>query len=209
MIRLLVADDHPVVRRGIKSMILENRDMHVVAEAADGHAVLEQVAATPVDAVLLDISMPGPGFPDVMRGIRERRPNLPILVLSVHAERDHAMRALKLGASGFLHKDCSPEELAEAIRRVAAGRRYVSTALAEQLAAVVGAGEQAPHQALSARELRVLGMAASGQSVKQIAAELSLSPKTVSTYRSRILKKLGLRTQAEAIRYALQHGLVD
>jgi DNA-binding NarL/FixJ family response regulator len=209
MIRLLVADDHPVVRQGIKSMIMENRDMHVAAEAADGYAVLEQVAATSVDVVLLDISMPGPGFPDVVRGIRERRPNLPILVLSAHAERDHAMRALKLGAAGFLHKDCSPEELAEAIRRVAAGRRYVSAALAEQLAAVVGAGQQASHQALSDRELRVLCLAASGKSAKQIAAELSLSPKTVSTYRSRILKKLQLRSHAEAIRYALLHGLVE
>jgi DNA-binding NarL/FixJ family response regulator len=209
MIRLLVADDHPVVRQGIKRMIMENRDMQVAAEAVDGHAVLEQVAASPVDMVLLDISMPGPAFPDVVRGIRERRPNLPILVLSAHAERDHAMRALKLGAAGFLNKDCAPEELAEAIRRVAAGRRYVSAALAEQLAAVVGAGEQARHQALSERELRVLGMAASGRSAKQIAAELSLSPKTVSTYRSRTLKKLGLQSHAEAIRYALLHGLVE
>lgn len=209
MIRLLVADDHPVVRQGIKSMIVENRDMQVVAEAADGNAVFEHLATTPVDAVLLDISMPGLGFPDVVRKIRERHPNLPILVLSAHAERDHAMRALKLGAAGFLQKDCAPEELAAAIRHVASGRRYVSAAFAEQLAAVVGAGEQAPHQALSDRELRVLCMAASGKSVKQIAAELSLSPKTVSTFRSRILKKLGLRTHAEAIRYALLHDLAE
>jgi DNA-binding NarL/FixJ family response regulator len=209
MIRLLVADDHPVVRQGIKSMILENEDMQVSAEAADGDAVLEQLAATPVDAVLLDISMPGPRFPDVVRTIRERHPNLPILVLSAHAERDHAMRALKLGAAGFLQKDCAPEELAEAIRRVAGGRRYVSAALAELLAGALGGGEQAPHQTLSDRELRVLCMAASGKSVKQIAAELSLSPKTVSTFRSRFLRKLGLRTHAEAIRYALLHGLAE
>jgi DNA-binding NarL/FixJ family response regulator len=209
MIRLLVADDHPVVRQGIKSMIAANPDMLVAAEAADGNAVLEHIAAIPVDAVLLDISMPGPGFPEVVRGIRELHPELPILVLSVHAERDHAIRALKLGAAGFLQKDCAPEELAEAIRHVAGGRRYVSAALAEQLAAVVGAGEQPPHEALSGRELRVLCMAASGRSVKQIAAELSLSPKTVSTFRSRILKKLGLRTNAEAIRYALLNGLAE
>jgi DNA-binding NarL/FixJ family response regulator len=209
MIRLLVADDHPLVRQGIKSIIMENGDMQVVAEAADGDAVLAQVAATPLDAVLLDISMPGPGFPEVVRGIRERRPDLPILVLSVHAEHDHAVRALKLGAAGFLQKDCSPEELAKAIRLVAGGRRYVSAALAELLAVVVGGSDQAVHQALSARELRVLGMAASGKSVKQIAAELSLSPKTVSTFRSRILKKLGVRTNAEAIRYALLHGLSE
>jgi DNA-binding NarL/FixJ family response regulator len=209
MIRLLVADDHPLVRQGIKSIIMENGDMQVVAEAADGDAVLAQVAATPLDAVLLDISMPGPGFPEVVRGIRERRPDLPILVLSVHAEHDHAVRALKLGVAGFLQKDCSPEELAKAIRLVAGGRRYVSAALAELLAVVVGGSDQAVHQALSGRELRVLGMAASGKSVKQIAAELSLSPKTVSTFRSRILKKLGVRTNAEAIRYALLHGLSE
>ena len=138
MIRLLVADDHPLVRQGIKSMILENADMHVAAEAADGHAVLAQIAAIPVDAVLLDISMPGPGFPEVLRTIRERYPNLPVLVLSVHSERDQAVRALRLGATGFLQKDCAPDELATAIRRVAGGRRYVSEALAEQLAAFIG-----------------------------------------------------------------------
>jgi len=209
MIRLLVADDHPIVRQGIKSMILENADMQIAAEAADGHAVLAAVAATPVDVVVLDISMPGPGFPEVVRGILERRPGLPILVLSVHAEREHAVRAFKLGAAGFLMKDCPPEALAEAIRHVAGGRRFVSAELAELLAAAIGGSEQAPHHALSSRELRVLCMAASGRSVKQIAAELALSPKTVSTFRSRVLKKLGLPTQAEAIRYALLHGLVE
>lgn len=209
MIRLLVADDHPIVRQGIKNMILENSDMHIAAEAADGHAVLELVGTTPVDAVLLDISMPGPGFPEVLRAIRERHPGLPILVLSVYAERDHGVRSIRLGAAGFLQKDCPPEELATAIRRVASGRRYISESLAEQLAAVVGADQRPKHEALSERELRVLCMAASGLSVKQIAIDLGLSPKTVSTFRSRILKKLGVASHAEAMRYALLHGLAD
>jgi len=209
MIRVLVADDHPIVRQGIKGMILENADMQVAAEAADGNAVLEQVAATPVDVVLLDISMPGPGFAEVVRGILARRPGQPILVLSVHPEREQAVRALRLGAAGFLTKDCAPEDLADAIRRVADGRRYVSQELAELLATIVGGGGQAPHHALSDRELQVLRLLASGRTAKQIATELSLSPKTVSTFRTRILKKLGLQTTAEAIRYALLHGLVE
>jgi DNA-binding NarL/FixJ family response regulator len=209
MIRLLVADDHPVVRQGLKSLILENGDMQIVAEAADGDAVLAQVGAVAVDAVLLDISMPGPGFPEVLRTIRERYPNLPVLVLSVQSERDQAVRALRLGATGFLQKDCAPDELATAIRRVASGRRYVSEALAEQLAAFIAADQRAPHEALSERELRVLCLAASGMSAKQIATELKLSPKTISTFRSRVLKKLGVASHAEAIRYAILHGLVD
>jgi len=208
MIRVLVADDHPIVRQGIKGMIAGNADMQVAAEASDGFAVLEQVAAKPVDVVLLDVSMPGPGFAEVVRGILERCPGQPILVLSVHPEREQAVRALRLGAAGFLSKDCAPEDLADAIRRVAEGRRYVSQELAELLATIVGGG-QAPHHALSDRELQVLRLMASGRSAKQIAAELSLSPKTVSTFRTRILGKLGLQTTAEAIRYALLHGLAE
>ena len=211
MIRLLIADDHPVVREGLKRLITECPDMRVVGEAADGDAVLEQSKTAGADVLLLDISMPGPGLLDIMRQLRMERPDLRVLVLSMHPEDDYAVRALRAGAAGYLTKNRSPEELAAAIRRVYRGEKYVSAALAERLAwelEPAAAGER-PHAVLSDREYRVLCKLGTGRSSKQIAAEVALSPKTISTYRKRILHKLKLKTNAELIRYVIEHGLID
>ena len=209
MIRLLIADDHPVVREGLRRLITDATDMTVVAEAATGSEVVDQALRSDLDVVLLDISMPGPGFLEVMRQVRERRRNLPILVLSAHPEDRYALRALRSGAAGYLTKSRSPEELVEAIRKVYGGGRYVTATLAEKLAFnVTEESEPRPHHQLSDREYQVLVRLAGGKLVKEIAAELDLSPKTVSTYRTRILEKLELSTTADLVRYALEHDLL-
>ena len=209
MIRVLVADDHPVVRAGLRGILAEHRDICIVAEATDGQEVIQAVEHLQLDVVLLDVDMPGPGFLEVLRELKARSPNTPIMVLSVHPEDQYALRAIKAGASGYLTKNSAPDELLAAIRRVASGRRYVTTTLAEQLVAVLGGeAEQPLHASLSDREYQVLCLSASGKTVKEIATRLRLSRTTVSTYRSRILEKLGLATHAEAVRYAIQHGLV-
>ena len=209
MIRLLIADDHPVVREGLKRLAAECPDMQVVGEAEDGDGVAA-LLDTQADVLLLDLSMPGPGFLETLQRVQKQRPGLRVLVLSVHPEDQFAVRALRAGAAGYLTKDHSPQELLGAIRRVYSGGRYVSPALADKLVFALGSGaERPPHAALSDREYHVLCMAAMGKTVKEIAAELSLSPKTVSTYRRRILEKLRLSTHAEAVRYAIREGLVD
>lgn len=209
MIRLLIADDHPIVREGLKRVVAECPDIRVVAEAVDADEVVAQLKRHDIDIVLLDISMPGPTFLSTMRRLRTERPDLPVLVLSVHPEEHYAVRALKLGAAGYLTKDRSPEELAEAIRRVNSGRKYVTPSLAERLAHELGPdAERVPHEALSGREYEVLRMLAAGKSIKEIASNMTLSPKTVSTYRTRILVKMKLDSNADLIRYALEKQLV-
>jgi DNA-binding NarL/FixJ family response regulator len=207
---LLIADDHPVVREGLKRIVAECPDMKLVGEAVDGDETLAQCAAQKVDVLLLDVSMPGPGFLETMRSLRKDHPDVRVLVLSVHSEDQYAVRALRLGASGYLTKDHSPTELAGAIRRAFRGGKYVTESLAERLAFELEADrEMAPHAMLSDREYQVLCKLGSGTSVKETAAELGLSPKTVSTYRSRVLAKMKLKSNAELIRYVLRHGLAD
>jgi two-component system, NarL family, invasion response regulator UvrY len=209
MIRLLVADDHPVVREGLRRIVDETPGMRVVAEARHGEEVLEQVGTVPADVLLLDVAMPGPGFLSVLEAVRAREPTVRVLVLSVHPEDQYAVRALRAGAAGYLTKDHSPEALVEAIRKVALGGTYVSAALAERLARGLRSDSGVPpHEALSDREYEVLCFLGSGRTVKDIAATLGLSVKTVSTYRSRLLQKMGFEANSDLVRYVATHGLL-
>ena len=208
MIKLLIADDHPVVREGLRRVVADSPDIVVVGEAATADELLAQVDRVGPEVVLLDISMPGPGLFEVLRALRERRPAIRTLVLSVHPEGQYAVRALKAGAAGYLTKDQAPRELLAAIRRVHGGGRYVSPALGEKLAQGRGAGvETAAHEQLSDREFEVLRLLGAGNSVGDIARRLSLSPKTVSTYRTRILAKLKVKGTAGLIRYAVEQDV--
>ena len=208
--RILIADDHAVVRRGLRDTLAEAYSRATFGEAKTAQETLESVARQNWDVVILDISMPGKSGLDILDDLHRLRPKLPILLLSMHPEGQFARRALKSGAAGYLTKESVPEELKEAVRRVQAGGRYFSATLAEKLAFDLHSDADLPvHELLSDREFQVLRMLASGKTVKQIADEISLSVKTVSTYRARILLKTRLKTTAELIRYALQAGLVD
>ena len=210
MIRVLIADDHAVVRQGLKQILGDTPEMLVAGEATNGQEVLDKVRAEPWDVVVLDISMPDRSGLDVLKQLRSERPKLPVLVLSMHSEDQYAMRVLKAGASGYLTKDSAPDELVKAIRKVVSGGRYVSSLLAEKLAFEIGTdSSRLPHETLSDREFQVLRGIAAGKSVTEIAAELYLSPKTVSTYRARLLQKMNLGTTAELIHYAMQNHLID
>jgi DNA-binding NarL/FixJ family response regulator len=210
MIRVLLADDHAIVRDGLRRLLGAASDIDVAGEAATGDEALVLLATTRVDVLLLDISMPGTGFLDLLRTLRERHPRTRVLVLSGHAEDEYAVRALRAGASGYVAKERSPQDLLAAIRKAHAGGRYVSPTLAERLAAgLTDDAEAVPHETLSDREYQVLQLLGAGQSVKEIAAHLELSAKTVSTYRQRVLEKLGLKTTADLIRYAVQRGLAQ
>jgi DNA-binding NarL/FixJ family response regulator len=209
MIRLLIADDHPVVREGLRRIIAEQPGMMTAGEAATGDEVLEKVRALTIDVLLMDISMPGQGFLDVLRQLREEHPRVRVLVLSMHPEEQYAVRALRAGAAGYLTKDHSPEQLVEAIGKVMRGGRFVTPSLAEKLAHDLGANTDRPvHELLSDREYEVLCLLGSGRSIKEAAARLGLSPKTASTYRVRLLEKMRLSTNADLVRYASQHGLI-
>jgi len=208
VIRIVIADDHPVVRTGIRRIVEAQPDMQVMSEAADGAGLVTTLGAAPIDVLLLDLAMPGAPFPGLLRDILARHRKLRVLVMSMHPEDQFAARALHEGAAGYVTKERTPEDLVEAIRKVARGGTYVSPALAEQLAAALdGRRPAVPHEALSDREHEVLRLIGAGRTVSGIAAELDLSPKTVSTYRTRILQKLRLSNSAELIRYALQHQL--
>jgi two-component system, NarL family, invasion response regulator UvrY len=208
--RILVADDHAVVREGVKRILSAVADGVVVGEASNGQELLAHVTAETWDMVLLDISMPGRNGLDVLRQLHSTCPLLPVLVFSMHPEHQYAIRAFKSGAAGYLTKESIPDELVAAIRKVIQGGRYVSHAMSEYLVDELARPADAPpHGRLSDRELQVLCLLASGKTVTQIAAELSLSVKTVSTHRSRILEKMRLKTNAELIRYAIWHRLVD
>jgi len=208
--RILIADDHAVVRRGLRETLAEAFSRVTFGEAKTAQEALENVARQDWDVLILDISMPGKSGLDILDDLHRLRPRLPILLLSMHPEGQFARRALKAGAAGYLTKESVPEELKEAVRRVQGGGRYVSAALAEKLAFDLRPEADTPvHELLSDREFQVLRMLASGKTVKQIADEIALSVKTVSTYRARILIKTGMKTTAELIRYALQVGLAD
>lgn len=209
MIRVLLADDHPLLRDGLRQVLTQEPDVEVVGEAGDSEQVLREVSEKDCDVLVLDLTMPGRGGLDVLRDIRRQRPNLPILILSMHAEDQFAVPAIKAGANGYLCKDNAGPEVVKAIRRVLTGKKYVSPTLAEMLAnALDHDGERPPHESLSDREFQVLCKIASGMTVSQIAEEVSLSVKTISTYRSRVLEKMNMHNNAELTRYAIQTGLV-
>ena len=208
-IRIFIADDHPIVRQGLRRMVEADPGLAISGEAGDAATLLAALEKTATDLVLLDVSMPGGPFLDTLRALRERHPSIRVLVLSVHPEDQWAVRALKAGASGYLTKDHSPEQLLEAIRRVYRGGKYVSPTLAEQLATHLdAAGQRAPHELLSDREFEVMRRLGSGLTVSQIASELAISAKTVSTYRTRILEKMAVASNADLVRYAARYGLI-
>jgi two-component system invasion response regulator UvrY len=208
MPNILIADDHEVVRKGLIQILTKSVPGISVDEAVSGQEALARVQKTNYALVLLDISMPGRGGLEVLKEIRSRHPGVPVLILSMHPEEEYAVRALRAGASGYVTKDSAAEELAAAVRRVLAGGRYVSGSLAERLAGELkpSAGRM-PHETLSDREYQVMRMLAAGKTVKEIGEELSLSVKTISTYRSRVLEKMRLRNNAEIARYAVENRL--
>ncbi|MFA6032672.1 MAG: response regulator transcription factor [Myxococcota bacterium] len=209
MIKVLIVDDHAIVRRGLRQILLDESSEFSVAEAADGDQAIEAVRQHPFDVAVLDISMPGRTGLDVLKEIRDLRPKLPVLMLSIHPESQYAVRALRAGAYGYLTKDSAPAELVNAVRKVASGGRYITQAVGEKLALTLDRDPGAPpHETLSNREHYVLCMIGSGRTITEIARELKLSVKTVSTYRSRMLAKMGMRTSAELTRYAIENGLV-
>jgi two-component system, NarL family, invasion response regulator UvrY len=210
VIRIVIADDHPIVRAGLKQILADASDIEVVAEAGDGHEILKLIRKGDVDVVLLDISMPGLMGLDALKQMNAENSKLPVLVLSMHPEEQYAIRVLKAGASGYLTKAAAPEQLIGAIRKVYRGGRYVSDALAEKLALGLKVGASGlPHENLSDREYQVLCLISSGKTVKEIAEELSLSEKTISTYRTRILEKMNMKSNAELAHYGIKNELVD
>src|SRR5882762_8754405 len=210
MIKILIADDHAIVRRGLKKVLAETSDIVVAGEATNGREALEKLQAGNWDVLVLDINMPGRSGLDILKDIKRLRPELPVLVLSMHAEEQFATRTLKAGASGYLNKESAPEELVKAIRKVCSGGKYVSATQAERMVGeLTGDTDKLPHELLSDREYEILCLIASGKTPTQIAGELSLSVKTVSTYRARILEKMNLTTNAQLTHYAIKGGLVE
>lgn len=208
--KILITDDHAVLRRGLRQILEDGFGKIQFGEAANAGEAIAAVAREHWDLVVLDITMPGRSGLDALKEIKTIKPNMRVLVLSVHSEDQFAVRVLKAGASGFLNKDSAPEELVKAVRKVVAGGRYVSASLAEKLAFNLDhPSDELPHQKLSDREFQVLRMIGSGKTVSEIAEELGLSVKTVSTYRARILEKMKLNTNAELTRYSFENKLVE
>ena len=210
MIRVLVIDDHAIVRRGLKQILTDTRDIVVAGEAESGSQALKLARCEAFDVLLLDISLPDRNGIEVLKQIKKEQPKLAVLMLSMHAEQEFAVRALKAGASGYLTKKSAPAQLITAIRSVAAGRKYVTPALGEVLAHVLsGDTERPPHQVLSDREFQTLRFIASGKNLSEISGEMHLSPKTISVYRARLLQKLMLKNNSEITRYAIKNQLVE
>jgi DNA-binding NarL/FixJ family response regulator len=210
MIRVLICDDHMIVRQGIRQSLAEAADIVVLAEAGDGASALQRLRQGDIDVLLLDIALPGRDGLDVLRQARAEHPRLPVLMLSTYPDRQYAVRSLKLGASGYLNQSADSEQIGTAVRRVAAGQRFITPTVAELLAAALGSGrdaaDSAPHELLSHREYQVFRCLAQGLSVGEIAREMSLSPNTISTYRARILEKTGVRNDVELALYAMRRG---
>jgi len=204
----VIADDHPLVRAGLRQVLADEPEIEVVGEAADGDETVAVLRASEPDVVLLDITMPGAPFPGLLRLLRSAFPRVEVLIVTMHGEDQFAVRALKEGAAGYLTKQQPPQEVINAIKQIAGGGRYLTAAVAERAAAALdGNAQRLPHERVSRREYEVLCMIGLGKSVKQIATELGVSPKTVSTHRARLLRKMRLKTSAELIRYVLQYGL--
>jgi two-component system, NarL family, invasion response regulator UvrY len=209
-IKVLIADDHAIVREGLKQILAETKDVTVAGMADTGHEVIECARKSECEVLLLDISMPDRSGIDVLKQIKKEFPKIAVLMLSMHREDQYAIRALKAGAAGYLNKQSAPAELVNAIRQVAGGRKYISPALAQELANSIGDDREAAlHESLSDREYQTLVMIASGKTVSDIAADLSLSVKTISMYRSRVLQKMKLRHNAELTHYAIKNRLVE
>lgn len=209
MIKVLITDDHAIVRKGLKQIIDETPGMLAVDEAASGHEAMEKIRKNEYDVVLLDIAMPGKSGLDTLKELKLERPSLPVLILTIYPEEQYALRVLKAGAAGYLTKESAPAELVTAIKKVSEGGRYISPSLAEKLAFNIGTDTDIdPHEKLSDREYQVMCMIASGKTVSDIADEMSLSVKTISTYRTRILEKMGMKNNAEMTHYAIKKELV-
>ena len=210
MIKVMVADDHPVVREGLKQILSQAQDIKVTAEAEDGHEILDKVRNQEFDVIVLDITMPGLMGLDVLKQLKSEKPEIPVLILSMHPEEQYAIRVLRAGASGYLTKASAPDKLTGAIRKLYRGGKYVSSSLAERLADELGGDlTKLPHQTLSDREYQVMCLLASGKTVTQVADQLALSVKTVSTYRTRILEKMKMQSNAELTHYAIENKLVS
>jgi len=209
LIRVLIADDHPVVRRGLRRILEDEKDMEVAGEAQNAQQVLDLANRKECDVLVLDIELPGRSGLDALKELKKSLPKLPVLVLSIHPAEQFAVRVLRAGAVGYLTKESAPEELVKAIRKVYGGGKYISALVADELASELGWGTgKSPHATLSDREFEVLQMIASGKAVSRIAKELSFSVKTISTYRARILAKMGMKTNAELTHYAIENKLV-
>lgn len=209
LIRVLVADDHLVVRRGLKHILGQTHDIVVSAEASSAEEVRQRLGEGSVDLVVLDISMPDENGIELLKDLKRLYPKLPVLMLSVHSEQQYAVRALRAGAAGYLTKDSAADELVAAVRKSVAGGRYLTAAIAEKVAATLGENPDVlPHERLSDREFQVLVLIGSGKTITEIAEQLQLSVKTVSTYRTRLLEKMSLGSTAELMRYAITHQLV-
>jgi DNA-binding NarL/FixJ family response regulator len=210
MIRILLADDHVLFREGLKQILGKHKELRVMDEAGSGTEALEKIYHNRYDVVILDISMPGRSGLDILGEIRSERPDLPVLILSMHPEDQYAVRVLRAGAAGYLTKESAASELITAIHKVASGGRYISAEVAERLADAVKIDHQAaPHQQLSNREFQVMRMLAAGKTLREIAESLILSEKTITTYRARILEKMNLRNNVDLSHYAIQHRLLD
>jgi DNA-binding NarL/FixJ family response regulator len=210
MLHVILCDDHPIFREGLKKILLPHSDIKVDAEAGSGAELMQKMEGKRFDVVILDISLQDMNGLDVVKALQASGSKAAILILSMHPEEHYALRALKAGAAGYLQKESVPEELINAIRKIARGGKYVTPSLAERLAYQLEPdAEKSPHDLLSDREYQVLCLLASGKGVKEIAAELAVSPPTVATYRSRILAKLNLTTTVDLVRYALTNGLVE
>lgn len=209
MKRILVADDHTIVREGLKQILAKSGDLEVAGEAANGNDVLKMVREQEWDMLVTDMSMPGRSGIELIKLVKEARPKLPVLVLSMYGEDQYAVRAIRAGASGYLNKESASEQLVSAIRKIAAGGVHVSPAVAEALFKNVrDNAPEKPHERLSDREFQVLQLLVTGKSVSDIGAQLNLSPKTVSTHKTRLLEKMRMTNNAELIRYAIEHGIV-
>jgi two-component system, NarL family, invasion response regulator UvrY len=210
MIRIAIVDDHPMVRAGLRQFFADQTDFHVVAEASNGRDALDIVRAGEVDVMLMDIAMPGHSGVDALAAIRVRAPDLAVLILSGYPEEHYATTLLRQGASGYLNKDCDPEEIARAIRTVARGRKYITASVAERLAeGLAGDGERPLHEQLSERELQVYLRLAKGEAIGHMAVSMSLSVKTVSTYRTRVMEKMKLSSNSDLTYHALKNGLIQ
>lgn len=210
MIRILIADDHAIVRSGLKQLLSGESDFTVAGEAANGLEALKQIREQPLDVALMDMSMPGRSGIELIKQVKAEKPKLAILVLSMHKEEQYAVRALKAGALGYLTKESAPDQLVAAIRKVAGGGVFISSGVAERLALELGGNhDAAPHTLLSDREYQIFRMIVSGATISNIAGELSLSVKTVSTHKTRLLQKMKMTSSAELIHYAIRHQLVE
>ena len=208
MLQILIADDHPIFRNGLKQILAEEEGMNVKGEASDGYEALKLLETNTYDALVLDLDMPGISGLDVLKQAKTLYSKLPVLILSFFPEEQYALRALKLGASGYLTKESAVSELVDALHRIIQGKRYVTATLAERLAGSIDSDVERPHEQLSDREYQVFSMITEGKTSSDISNELNLSPKTVSTYKGRVYEKLKVENDVQLVRYAIREGLI-